>query len=335
MSYKSICLSKKVEGMRIYTLSNSCLSLLFYLVFFASSSYFSACEAAVYPYAPSKKIIGNMQYIVAGKDPVALSTIARQYQIGYDALVLANPHITNNKQPAQGTIIYLPHAVIVPKIQPNEVVVNIAEKRLFYLHGDSMQLYVWPVGIGRTQSQTPLGSMHVIAMRKNPTWYVPKDALREAHAIGFFDHPVRVDPGPENPLGKYAISLSKRSYLIHSTHDPTMVGTRNTSGCMNMYPEDSQQLYRMLKVSDKVHIVNMPVKSIMEDGVLHIETHPNLDDYIEDIATKELDAIRARYFEQIAEEALAENFKGNNHSSVDNLLTLIENPFGVPTHFQL
>ncbi len=286
------------------------------------------CYAAVYPYYNNGKIVGRVQYAVVKDDNESLHHIARQYQVGYDALILANPHLDPKASPQPGTVIYLPNAIIVPALNPNEVVVNVAEKRMFYLDGKTKKLYIWPVGIGRSHTPTPLGKMSIIQKRSNPTWYVPKDALEEAYRAGYHDHPKIMPPSPGNPLGRHAISLSKRSYLIHGTHDAKLIGTMNTSGCINMYPEDIAQLYSMLSVNDKVVIINEPVKSHITSDAIFIEAHPNLSGYDNDDI---MDQIIQDYHHHIAEEALAKNFSGNNSTSIDNVAALLDNPLGVPT----
>lgn len=289
-------------------------------------------QAAVYAHERGGKIVGRLQYTVVTEQERNLHRIARQYQVGYDALMLANPHLDPKKPPLPGTVIYLPHAMIVPALKPNEITINVAEKRMFYLDGKTNKLYIWPVGIGRSHTPTPLGTMSIIHKRKNPTWYVPQAALEEAYSMGYHDHPKLVPPGKNNPLGAHAIALSKRSYLIHSTHDPSMIGTRNTSGCINMYPEDIAQLYGMLSVNDRVNIINQPVKSHRDDDGIFLESHPVLTDYLErDRKDTPVDVLTREYHHHIAEEAFAKNFTGNDPAPIDNILSLLDNPLGVPT----
>ena len=65
-------------------------------------------------------------------------------------------------------------------------------------------------------------------------------------------------PGPDNPLGEYALTLSLPSYLIHGTNKPFAVGRRVSSGCIRMYTKDVEQLYDAVRVGTKVVIVDEP-----------------------------------------------------------------------------
>jgi lipoprotein-anchoring transpeptidase ErfK/SrfK len=58
-----------------------------------------------------------------------------------------------------------------------------------------------------------------------------------------------VVPGPNNPLGRYALRLAygNGEYLIHGTSAPDSVGLRVSSGCMRMNAADIQALFNQVK----------------------------------------------------------------------------------------
>ena len=76
----------------------------------------------------------------------------------------------------------------------------------------------------------------IIAMAKNPTWYVPQSVLDE-HAAEGDPLPRIVPPGPDNPLGSRALRLGLPGYLIHGTNRPAGVGVRVSHGCVRMLPK--------------------------------------------------------------------------------------------------
>jgi L,D-transpeptidase ErfK/SrfK len=85
-------------------------------------------------------------------------------------------------------------------------------------------------------------------------------------------------PGPENPLGEYALYLSKLGYLIHGTNKPASIGLKATNGCMRLYPENIKMLYRDTPVNTPVAIVNQPYLIGQRDGLLYMEVHTPLED---------------------------------------------------------
>ena len=88
-----------------------------------------------------------------------------------------------------------------------------------------------------------------------------------------------VPPGPNNPLGLYAmrLALPGGSYLIHGTNNPIAVGMAVTHGCIRMYPEDIAELFPMVKVGTPVYLVNEPLKIAWVNGKLLVEVHPPVD----------------------------------------------------------
>ena len=258
---------------------------IFSLTIFLSIVFFPFLAFATsYPFAPSQRLVGQTQFIVLQKQHAQIDHLARSYDIGFDALLAANPILTSSHPNKYGTVILLPTFLIVPDIKPNQVVINIAEKRMFFYHAKSQRLYVWPVGVGREQHMTPLGQFSIVRKRYKPIWYVPENTLKEAHAKGIVDHPSIFEHSPINPLGEYALNLSKPTYLIHGTHNASHVGTRNTSGCVNLYPEDIAEAYPLLSNGTSVKIINTPVKSYRQGHHLYIEVHhPLTDDPITDL----------------------------------------------------
>jgi L,D-transpeptidase ErfK/SrfK len=88
-----------------------------------------------------------------------------------------------------------------------------------------------------------------------------------------------VPPGPDNPLGEYAMRLDipDGAYLIHGTNNPLAVGMAVTHGCIRMYPEDIEQLFPLVPVGTQVHLINQPVKVAYVEGELLLEAHPPID----------------------------------------------------------
>ena len=71
--------------------------------------------------------------------------------------------------------------------------------------------------------------------------------------------------------------LGLPGYLIHGTNKPSGVGMRVTHGCVRMFPEDIEALYKTVPVGTAVNIVNQPVKiGWTADGTLYLEAHPAL-----------------------------------------------------------
>ena len=213
------------------------------------------------------------------EDP--LYDLARQYSLGSEELIRVNPGV-DPWLPGAGKQLIIPGRHILPAGPREGVVVNLPEHRLYYYpphpRGTALQVISYPVSIGKMDWHTPLGLTHVISKQKDPTWFPPA-SVRKEHAEAGDPLPARVPPGPDNPLGAYAMRLAAGggTYMIHGTNNPIAVGLAVTHGCIRMYPDDVAELYPMIPVGTPVYIVNDPVKVAWVDGELLLEAHPPVD----------------------------------------------------------
>jgi L,D-transpeptidase ErfK/SrfK len=83
-----------------------------------------------------------------------------------------------------------------------------------------------------------------------------------------------VPPGPDNPLGAYAMNLGWPSYLIHGTNKPPGVGMRASHGCIRLYPEDIESLFGEVAVGTKVTVVNQPLLAAWQGDSLYVQSFP-------------------------------------------------------------
>jgi L,D-transpeptidase ErfK/SrfK len=226
--------------------------------------------------------------IVVGEDQTVetvyedtLYDLAAKFSLGSEELIRVNPGI-DPWLPGAGKHLVVPGRHILPPGPHVGIVVNLPEHRLYYYpkpkHGGPIEVYSYPVSIGKMDWRTPLGVTHVIQKQKDPTWY-PPESVRKEHAEAGDPLPGRVGPGPDNPLGQYAMRLAagNGTYLIHGTNNPIAVGLAVTHGCIRMYPDDVAALFPMIPVGTPVRLVNEPVKVAWIDGELLLEAHPPVD----------------------------------------------------------
>ena len=211
----------------------------------------SYIERNEFSVAKGDDVIGRLAVIRLEKGDT-LPDIARHFSLGINAISAANPGV-DIWVPKAGERILLPMSFILPDVPKKGIVINLATMRLFQFKGDSKSLLVstYPVGIGTEERPTPIGQMHVERKVIRPTWHVPA-SIAEDHRKKGDPLPAEVPPGPENPLGEYALYLSKSGYLIHGTNKPASIGLRATNGCIRLYPEDVKKLYESTPVKTPV-----------------------------------------------------------------------------------
>jgi L,D-transpeptidase ErfK/SrfK len=210
-----------------------------------------------------------------------LPDLAHRFSLGYYEIIRANPGV-DVWIPGADKQIRLPGRRILPPAPREGIIVNLPEHRLYYYpkpNGrDKPVVITYPVSIGKMDWRTPLGETHIIAKIKHPSWY-PPESVRKEHEANDDPLPRVVPPGPDNPLGDYAMRLAagNGSYLIHGTNNPTAVGMAVTHGCIRMYPEDVAAVFATVPVGTKVRLINEPVKVAWVNGALFIEAHPPVD----------------------------------------------------------
>ena len=249
---------------------------LFFLVIGSFVNLPAQAENFLLP-TPTVTVVGESHWIDADRRE-SLLDVARRNGLGFSEMKQANPDV-NMWVPRDGARVLLPTSFILPNARRRGVVVNIAEYRLYFYYENEGQDMVstFPISIGRMDWQTPLGDWKVTRKRTRPTWRPPKSIIAEYAADGEV-LPRVVPPGPDNPLGDYAINLSAPGYLIHGTNKPRGVGMQVTHGCLRMLPEDIEWLFPQVPTGLPVSIVNQPVKVGWRDGRLYLEAHPALEE---------------------------------------------------------
>jgi L,D-transpeptidase ErfK/SrfK len=218
--------------------------------------------------SPDQSVIGEPQ-IVYTKEENTFSDLAREYGLGFDEVVAANPDV-DPWLPGDATPVLLPTQYVLPDVPRNGLILNIASKRLFYFpevaEGEQVQVLTYPIGIGRVGWETPLGDTTVVSKARDPSWYVPASVRREHADLGD-PLPAVVPPGPDNPLGHFVLKLDMPGYLIHGTNQPYGVGMRVSHGCVRLYPENIEPLYDMVDIGEPVTIINEPYLAGWRDGM--------------------------------------------------------------------
>ncbi|MDF1615513.1 L,D-transpeptidase [Desulfurivibrio dismutans] len=214
-------------------------------------------------------VVGQMrEHRVQGRE--SLLEIARDHGLGYREVTRINPEL-DPFLPGDGAPVMLPTARVLPQT-PYEhgMVLNLPEKRLYYFYTLTNDRLVisFPVGIGTADRGTPLGDFTITRKLTDPSWTVPPSVREQRPHL-----PAIIPPGPNNPMGAYALQLSGGSYFIHGTNRPWSIGRRATLGCARLYPEDIPVLFRMAAIGTPMKIIHQPVKIGRQDEQIFLEIH--------------------------------------------------------------
>ena len=170
---------------------------------------------------------------------------------------------------------------IIPRQMKDGIIINIPDRTLYYFQQGTLVTSL-PVALGSVTKnekyvwQTPVGKFKITAKMKDPTWTVPPSIQTEMEEQGK-EVITTLPPGPENPLGKYAIRTSIPGILIHSTTKPSSIYSFSSHGCIRLSPDQMEEFFPQIKVNTRGEIIYKPVKlAITENGRVFLEVHHDI-----------------------------------------------------------
>jgi L,D-transpeptidase ErfK/SrfK len=212
-------------------------------------------------------LIGEPTFYVTRGDENLLD-IAMERNLGMPEISALNPGV-DPWVPGAETLISLPTQFILPDAPRQGIVINYGDLRLYHYRKDgSVQTYA--IGVGRDGFELKFGKTKIVRKAERPTWYPTESTLRDKPWVGTV-----VPPGPDNPLGLYALYLGWPTYLVHGTNMPYGVGRRVSRGCIRMYPSGVEQLFAQVPVGTPVTAVNQTLKLGWHMGELYLEAQPD------------------------------------------------------------
>ena len=234
--------------------------------------------AATYPSpALDDALLGELSYqTVDAHDTVV--TLAQKYDVGYNAIEDANPNVDFTKAFSPNTLLQIPTSHLLPNQPRQGIIINLPEMRMYYFPEHSEQVLTYPIGIGKIGKTIPITKTSITRKIEDPVWIPPAD-IREFNLKQGVVLPKVMPPGPDNPLGPYAIYMRLPTYLIHSTIFPESVGKRASFGCIRMFESDIQVFFPSIKKGIPVAIINSPVKIGWHQNKLYLEVHQPLAEH--------------------------------------------------------
>ena len=203
---------------------------------------------------------GDSLILIGSKLGVNWQTIARENQVDL------------GKPLKIGRTLKVNTRKIVPKVTETGIIVNIPDRMLYYFKEGKLAS-AFPVGLGRPDWETPTGVFTIKGRERNPTWHVPA-SIREEMATKGEPVETTVPPGPDNPLGRYALRTSISGVLLHETIWPTSVYQFRSHACVRIMAEHMEQFFRDTRVGTQGEIIYEPVKiALTPEGRIFLEVH--------------------------------------------------------------
>ncbi len=134
--------------------------------------------------------------------------------------------------------------IIVPNVRndlPEDIHLIIAHKgakQLYLFNSRNQMIASFPATIGSTDTPSPTGTYKVVGVARNPWYsYSPSNFVQGKNL-----KPLSLPPGPNAPVGNIWIGLSKKSFGIHGTPNPSLISKTASHGCIRLTNWDANDL---------------------------------------------------------------------------------------------
>lgn len=175
--------------------------------------------------------------------------LAEQFHMDEGYLKALNP---NADFTIPGTIIKVVNPGQVKTGEVTRIIADKARKQVFAYGPDGKLVSAYPATIGSSDTPSPTGNHTVARIALNPGYtYNPKINFTQ----GENKEILQIPPGPNGPVGTVWIALSKPTYGIHGTPEPSKIGKTNSHGCIRLTNWDATELAKMVKPGTTVEFV--------------------------------------------------------------------------------
>jgi lipoprotein-anchoring transpeptidase ErfK/SrfK len=134
-----------------------------------------------------------------------------------------------------------------------KIIADKARKQVFAYDATGALIAAYPASIGSTDTPSPSGIHTVVRVAFDPNYtYNPKINFRQ----GANTKVLTVPPGPNGPVGTVWIALSKPTYGIHGTPEPSKIGRTQSHGCIRLTNWDATELAKMVSPGVTVEFID-------------------------------------------------------------------------------
>lgn len=228
----------------------------------------------------SAKLVGTIgNYTVVRNDTLRL--VAAKLGVSRNQLIAMNGLSPKSYLKVGQSLRYNNQRIIPRSRLKDGIVINIPDRMLYYFQKGELA-YATAVALGTPTKMddipwhTPTGRFRIVNKAKYPTWTVPPSIQEEMRREGK-EVITSIPPGVENPLGKYAMKTSLPGILIHSTIKPWSIYTYASHGCIRVYPDRMEELFKLVRINTPGEIIYQPVKvATTEEGRILLEVHGDI-----------------------------------------------------------
>lgn len=167
--------------------------------------------------------------------------LGAMFHMGEDLLASLNPGVDLSKPGTRILVTEVTPVAIHGTLQTVVVDKTTSQVLAYDRRGNILASY--PATIGSRELPSPSGTYRVKGIAYNPIYYYdPKNFLQ-----GDNKEKLKLPPGPNNPVGSVFIALTKPTYGLHGTPDPSKIDKTASHGCVRMTNWDAEELAKMVR----------------------------------------------------------------------------------------
>lgn len=171
----------------------------------------------------------------------AAEMLAERFHMDEDLLRRLNPGADFK---SEGQTILVADTGAPPETKVARIVVDKERGELFAYDENDKLVLADPATIGSSDTPSPSGTVKVNGSAPDPTYaYNPDKNFRQ----GGNDRKLTLPAGPNGPVGNVWIDLSKPTYGIHGTPEPSKIDKTASHGCVRLTNWDAQALSKLVR----------------------------------------------------------------------------------------
>ena len=152
-----------------------------------------------------------------------------------------------------GTIIKVVDTGVAKTGKVAKILADKGRKQVLAYDANDVLIAAYPASIGSADTPSPSGTVSVERIALNPGYtYNPKINFQQ----GENNKILTLQPGPNGPVGTVWIALSKPTYGIHGTPEPSKIGKTQSHGCIRLTNWDATELAKMTSAGVTIEFVD-------------------------------------------------------------------------------
>lgn len=185
-----------------------------------------------------------------------LEELAEKFHATQDFLQRMNPSV-KFAEAAEGQKLLVPN--IRPPVEEGQapaiakIAISVAGNSFTAFDANNNVVFHAPTTLGNKYDPSPNETVKIVAIARNPNFHYQPTLF---HEVPDSDPEAHLKPGPNNPVGRVWMALSKPHFGIHGTENPESIGYASSHGCVRLTNWDAVEVSNRVSKGVEVSFVD-------------------------------------------------------------------------------